>query len=100
MEGSESGSCMLVMPKTSDHGWWDNMVGTTETAVAAEVSRPVLLCRKVEFKGITRIRYLADAQSLSDGSYKGFRFLKTLAEMHSAQVVVGFIFDLENSGLN
>ncbi|MBK9018155.1 MAG: universal stress protein [Saprospiraceae bacterium] len=101
MEGSESGSCMLVMPKTSDHGWWDNMVGTTETAVAAEVSCPVLFVPEgVEFRGITRIMYLADAQSLSDGRYKGFRFLKTFAEMHSAQVVVGFIFDPENSGLN
>jgi hypothetical protein len=94
MDGLDDDSCMLVMPKTSDHGWWNNVMGTMETAVAANVSCPVLFVPEgVEFRGISRIMYLADAQSLMDGKYKGFRFLRQFADTHSAQVAVGFISD-------
>jgi len=101
IEGEGNGNTMLVMPKITDHGWWAHMVGTAETAVAAEVSCPVLFVPEgVKFNGVTRILYLADAQSLLDGTYKGFRFLRNFAKTHAAQLVVGFIVDPENDELD
>lgn len=97
LEGGEVGSCMLVMPKASDHSWWNKVMGTTETAVAANVTCPVLFVPDgATFHGISRIMYLADTQALIDGRYKGFRFLRKFADTHSAQVIVGFIFDPVN----
>ena len=94
---AENGSCMLIMPKASEYGWWNNVMGTTETAVAAEVSCPVLFVPEgATFRGISRIMYLADAHSLADGKHKGFRFLRKFADEHAAQVVVGFILDPKN----
>lgn len=87
---------MLVMPKTSDFGWWNNVMGTAETAVATEVNCPVLFVPEgVVYEGISSIMYLADATSLADGRHKGFRFLRKFAEEHAAQVVVGFMLDTE-----
>lgn len=94
LEENEGGSCLLVMPKTTDHGWWDNVLGTTETSVAAEVKCPVLFVPDAAaYKGITRIMYLADSKTLMDGRHKGFRFLRKFADTHVAQIVVGFVFD-------
>ncbi len=92
IEGEPGSSCMLIMPKTHEHTWWNNAIGTTETAVAAEVKCPVLfLPEGVEYKGISRIMYLADTQALVDGQYKGFRFLRRFADAHNATIVVGFV---------
>ncbi len=89
-------SCLLVMPKTSDHSWWNNVLGTAETAVAAEAPCPVLFVPPTAtFHGISNILYLADTTSLADGRYKGFRFLQAFAARHTAQVVVGFVVDIE-----
>lgn len=97
VEGSGAGSCLLVMPKTSDDTWWNNVVGSTEISVASEASCPVLFVPEgVEYRGISRIMYLADTQALKDGRYKGFRFLRRFADTHGAQIVVGFIFDPVN----
>lgn len=90
----EGSSCLLVMPKTSDNTWWNNVVGNTEISVASEVSCPVLFVPEgVEYKGISRIMYLADTKALKDGTYKGFQFLRRFADTHAAHIVVGFIFD-------
>lgn len=97
IKGEEGGLCILVMPKTSEYGWWNNVLGTTETAVASEAACPVLFVPEgAEFRGISRIMYLADAHSLVDGKHKGFRFLRKFASDHSAQIVVGFILDPKN----
>ncbi len=90
--GSHSGGCLLVMPKTGDDTWWNNVVGSTEIAVASEVKCPVLFVPEgVRYNGISRLLYLADTQALMDGKYKGFRFLRYFSDLHGATVAVGFI---------
>lgn len=89
---SEGGGCLLVMPKTGDDTWWNNVVGSTEISVASEVKCPVLFVPDgVDYSGISRILYLADTQALMDGKYKGFRFLRYFSMLHAATVAVGFI---------
>lgn len=94
---AQAGSSLLVMPKTSDDTWWNNVMGSTEISVASEAACPVLFVPEgVEYKGISRIMYLADTQALKDGTYKGFQFLRQFADTHGAHIVVGFIFNPVN----
>lgn len=94
IQDTREGLCMLVMEKSHGHNWWNMFFGTTETSVAEGVACPVLFVPNgAEYHGISRIMYLADTQALMDGRYKGFRFLRSFADSHKANIVVGFTYD-------
>ena len=83
---------LLVMPKVSEHDWWNDLVGTVETTVAAEASCPVLFVPEgAELGGIGRVMYLADEKSLQDYDYPGFNFLRDFSKKMDTKITVGFL---------
>ncbi len=83
---------LLVLPKNHEYSWWNEVVGTVETAVAAEAPCPVLIVPEdVEYQGISRIMYLADMMAVANFDYPGFRFLESFANNFTADLVIGFM---------
>ena len=83
---------LLVMPRTSEHNWWNDVMGTAETTVAAETPCPVLFVpAAADFHAIKRVLYLADEESLEEIAYPGFNFLRGFAEKMDTKITVGFL---------
>ena len=83
---------LLVMPKTHDFNWWNDVIGTAETAIASEAPCPVLFVpENAELGEVNRILYLADRQSLENHEYPGFKFLNAISTNLGAKITAGFI---------
>jgi nucleotide-binding universal stress UspA family protein len=82
----------IIMPKSHEHNWWNDVVGTTETSVAANAPCPVLFVpEKVAFEGVSRLMYLADPENYKNFDYPGFRFLEIFAAAFDAALVIAFL---------
>ena len=85
---------LLVMPKTEEYSWWNDVIGTAETAIASESPCPVLFVpENVGTMDINRILYLADRASLENHDYPGFRGLRAFSANVGAKITVGFLAD-------
>lgn len=83
---------MLVMSKSEDYNWWNDVIGTAETAIAAESPCPVLMVpENKEMPDVKRILYLADQESLEKHEYLGFKRLGAFAVNMGAKITVGLI---------
>lgn len=83
---------LLVLPKTHEYSWWNEVIGTVETTVAAEAPCPVLIVPEdMEYKGISRVMYLADMEAVKNYEYPGFKFLQAFSDTFTAELVIGFI---------
>jgi nucleotide-binding universal stress UspA family protein len=94
MANSQTGRAhtLLVLPKSHEYSWWNEVVGTVETAVAAEAPCPVLIVPEdIDYQGISRIMYLADMVAVANFDYPGFRFLEAFANNFTADLVIGFM---------
>lgn len=83
---------LLVMSKSEGYTWWNDVIGTSETAIAAESPCPVLILpENTELPEVKRILYLADQESLENHKYVGFKRLGAFAVNMGAKITVGLI---------
>ncbi len=82
----------IILPKSSDHNWWNDVIGTTETTVAAKAPCPVLFVPEdAPFQGISRLMYLADTESFNNINYPGHQFLESFSQAFDASLVIAFL---------
>ncbi|MBK8967003.1 MAG: hypothetical protein R3D58_05100 [Saprospiraceae bacterium] len=95
---SKHSPLLLISPKTNAHNWWNDIIGTAETAIAAQVPCPVLFVpENARYSGISRIMYLADLVDQDGKKTPGYHFLKSFARSFSAALVVAFLANVVES---
>lgn len=95
---SKHSPLLVITSKTHDHNWWNNIMGTDETTIAAQAPCPVLFVpENAKYSGISRIMYLADLGDQDGRNSPGYHFLKTLARSFNAALVVAFLANVLES---
>lgn len=90
-QAGERNPYLILMEKSHEYNWWNEVFGTTETAVASNAPCPVLILPSdIAFNGINRLMYLVDDNSFGANNVEalvGFAkaFDATIAAMYLAE---------------